>query len=272
MTVFTDRELSAHDAEPIECFEFVGTHETYRYTSGQDQVTVAGKLFIPIAMKRSKVKVSTQSDDRFNVEVEMASSERVARDYAFQITPPDLTLIIYRVHRGTDLANDWAIYWSGPVVAVTTKEGRSTFQVPSMLGGAMSSNVPSVYYQTPCNHVLFDGLCKLSRVAYLVATTVTQVEGTAVTLASNGGKPDGFFKGGEVLNPATGERRMIVSHGGPSVVLNVPFSRLNVGDGVEVTAGCDHAFNGDCKNRFNNQLNFGGHPFIPANNMFEKGF
>lgn len=271
MTIYDDRETSIHDGEPIECYEFAGSYKTYRYTSSDLPVTVGGNVYTPQAIQRSNVKAGVYDEDNIKIDVNMPISVALVKDYGFQITPPRLMLTIYRVHRGTDFATDFVTFWKGLVTNFNIVDNTATITVPSIFGDAMSGNVPSVYYQTPCNHVLFDSGCKISRAANTVTTTVVAVDGNNVQIASAGGWPDGSFIGGEIADTTHNDRRMIVGHAADLLTINYPFSNLLVGTTVEVTRGCDHGYNSDCKNKFNNQINHGGFPFIPAVNPFQDG-
>lgn len=271
MTVYSDREISIHDGQPIECYEFIGTYKTYRYTSSDVAITLGGNVYTPYAIKRSKAKAGTHDQDNVQLQLDCPISLTLIKDYGFQITPPSITMNLYRFHRGTDPAVDYVTFWTGPISTITISDNTATITVPSVFAQVMAGAVPSVYYQTPCNHVLFDSGCKVSRGSNMVATTVQAISGDSVQIGSAGGFPDGFFKGGEVADTSHNDRRMIIAHASNLLQVNYPFSNLQVGASVEVTAGCDHAFNGHCKTRFNNQINHGGFPFIPAINPFTEG-
>jgi uncharacterized phage protein (TIGR02218 family) len=271
MTIFSDRELSVHDSQPIECFEFIGSYVTYRYTSADIEVTVNGNVYTPAAVSRTGIRAGTHDEDNIQVEIEMPITMKLVVDYGFQITPPALNLTIYRVHRGTNFATDFSVYWKGPVTNIGIEDDKATFTVPSAFAAALSGAIPSIGFQAPCNRVLFDSGCKVSRGFYSVTTTVAATDGDVIQLMSNGGFADGLFIGGEIADTAHNDRRMIIAHSANLVTVNYPFAKLTVGTTVEVTAGCNHAFNGDCKNRFSNQINFGGFPFIPSINPFAEG-
>ena len=81
---------------------------------------------------------------------------------------------------------------------------------------------------------------------------------------------DGLLVGGELI-VATGERRMIVSQTGTSIVVNFPYSTIAVDADCTIAAGCDMAWDGDCKNKFDNQERFGGFRHIPPENVFVSG-
>lgn len=263
---YIDDEKSVHDGKPKELYKFEGTYGNYFYTTQQAEVTYLGDTYEPQTMKRTRLKTGTKEDDGLDLDIEMPISIPLARDYAFRITPPRLWLTIFRYHDLSDVKT----YWSGPVSSITVQRGLATLKSPSALNYALSGDCPSIYYQTPCNRVLFDAGCKVSRAANSVAAEITEINGRFVRVNSVSGKPNGFFLAGELV-AASGERRMIVGHLGTDIALNYPFARLVLGQAVTLVAGCDHAYEGDCLNKFDNQVNFGGFPFIPNVNPFEEG-
>lgn len=267
------RELSAHDGQPVECYEFFGTHLAYRYTTADEPRVIDGVTFEPLPMGRSGVKVTTPTDTQAEVTLDIPADIPMVKEYAFQITPPALYLRMYRMHRGDDPNSEFAIYYQGPVTSIeVTEDDRAEVSATSELGAILSANVPSVYYQAPCNHVIFGPGCGISRALHSVATTVIAHEGNSIAVASVGSFPDGYFVGGEVLHGDTGERRMIVGQALENITINFPFSRNLTGESVEVAAGCDHAWKGDCKNKYDNTERHGGHPLIPSVNIFTDGF
>lgn len=271
MTIYSDKELSIHEGQPVECYEFAGTFQTYRYTSADVSLTLGGNVYTPLALERSSIRAGTHDEDNIQVQVRCPITATVVKDYGFQITPPALWLTIYRAHRGTDFAVDFAKYWQGPVTNISIEGDLAIFTIPSAFASALAGSLPSIFYQTPCNHVLFDSGCKVSRASNSVDATVVDISGSVVQISTNGGFPDGFFLGGEIADTSSNNRRMIIAHAADQLTVNYPFGKLAVGTPVQVTAGCDHAFNGDCKSKYDNQINFGGHPFIPSVNPFAEG-
>lgn len=271
MTIYSDREISVHDGEPIELYEFVGSYQTYRYTSTDVAISFSGFTFVPLPIKRSAVKVGVHDEDNIEIRIELPITAGLVKDYGFQITPPRLELTIYRMHRGTNYNTDYSVYWKGKVSTLSIDNNKCTISVPSVFSNALQGNIPSVFYQGPCNHVLFDSGCKVSRALNSIVTTVTSISGSAVQVASVGTFPDGAFIGGEIADTSHNDRRMINAHASNLITVNYPFSNLAVGAQVEITGGCNHAYNGDCKLKYNNQINYGGFPFIPSINPFESG-
>ena len=281
---YLDTEKSKHGGKPIELYKFEGTYANFFYTSGPKKVrypdTDDGDVYLPIAMRRSEINVGTQDDDGLDVTVEMSVKNDVVQVYGFQDSPPHLTLTIYRYHSIEDVVS----YWSGPITDIQVANGVATIRSPSDMASSLAMNIPNVYFQAPCNNVLYDGRCKVSFEDWSAVTEVVSIDARVIRLVSVG-TLDGKLIGGEVFL-ASGERRMIVAQNMVEVpgeepeddpvtlaelIVNFAFTGLQVGDTVTVAAGCDLAYNGDCKNKFDNARNFGGFPFIPSENVFQTG-
>ena len=272
MSDYDIKEESISDSAPFELYEFVGTYQNYYMTTDAIPHILNSFMFNPVAgMKRGGLKVGTHDDDNVDITIDIPIIEQIVKDYAFQTTPPSLSVTIYRLQRD---AGTYVAYWKGPIASITVNDEFATFRIPSKFGSILQGNIPNVYVQPPCNNVLFDELCKVSRVANSLDTQVTAIEGRNISIPSIGAFPNGWFIGGEVAIPARNERRMIVNQSGTVLTINYEFSRIAVGTSIQVTAGCDHSYLGanGCP-KFANQRNFGGCPFVPgeSNNVFVTG-
>lgn len=264
---FADDEQSKHAGRPVELFKYEGTYDDYFYTSGPEQIeypAASGIFYVPIATKRSAINVATQNDDNAEVTIELPVSSQLISVYGFQIAPPDLKLTIYRGHNG-----DFVRAWSGNVENIQVVKGTATIRVPSDLAAALNADFPNVYYQGPCNHALFDARCGVDYNDWSFATEVAALDGLTVTVDGIG-TLNGQLVGGDAVL-ASGERRMIIAQAGNVITVNYPFAQIAIDDVITIAAGCDLAWAGDCATRFNNQLKFGGFPFIPPKNIFSTG-
>jgi uncharacterized phage protein (TIGR02218 family) len=263
-------EVSAHDGAPIEGYRFVGTATSYRYTNAQQDVTINGLLYTAAAVRRGAVRVGTHQDDGLELQVELPFNLALVQDYAFSVAPPDLELTVYRYHEGSDPAVDWVVAWRGKVVGFAVTGEVAQVRVPSVFELALRGTVPSVSYHNPCNHVLYDARCKVVKLTFTARTTISSISVDGLTIGVvNDGFADNVLKAGTLLLLAKGERRLIQSNVANSLGISYPFAAAAVDDAVELTAGCDHAYQGDCKNKFANTLNYGGFPYVPKDNPFE---
>ena len=267
---YTSLEQSAHDGAPIEGFQFIGTATSFRYTNAQKDVTINGLLYTAAAIKRGSIRSGSQEDDSLELELELPFDLGVVQTYAFATAPPDLDLVVYRYHEDGNPATEWVIAWKGKVTGFSVSGKVAKVRVPSSFELALRGSVPSVYYHVPCNHVLYDQRCKVVKATFTKITTVTAVgvDGLQITVADDG-FADNILNAGEIFLISRGERRLIFSNVANVLQINFPFSSIANGDVVELYAGCNHAYQGDCKTKFANTLNFGGFPYIPSDNPFE---
>jgi len=262
-------ETSSHDGAPIEGFYFIGAAHAYRYTNAQRDQNINGLVYTAAGIKRAGIKSGTQDDDSLELSIELPIKLSLVQTFAFAASPPDLTLTLYRFHEGSNPASDWVIIFKGNVTGYSVSDKMCTLRVPAVFESALRGNVPSVFYHQPCNHVLYDARCKVVRAPNMTTTTVQSisVDGLSITVV-NDGFADNFLKSGAIYIPTKGERRQIVSNLSNVVAINFPFFNVQVGDTVELDAGCDHQYQGDCKNKFANTINYGGFPHVPKENPF----
>ena len=267
MTEYRDKEQSISQSAPIEGYKFVGTFKTYRYTSSDKAEYIAGELYLPIAVKRPRANAGTQDDDNLSLDLVFPFDCEVVLDYAYSLSPPTLELTVLRAQRDSDTSIVWEPFWKGKVRGFSIAGREATIKVPSIFSLLLQGEVPNVYYQAPCNHVLYDEYCAVSRAANTYEGDVLSVNSTQVTV-------DGLaavtneLAAGELVNTRNGERRLILSNVGTLAEVAYPFVDLIVGDTVQLVRGCDHSF-ATCKAKFANGINFGGYPYIPADNPFE---
>lgn len=267
MSTFAEYEESVQGSVPIEGYKFIGTFQTYRYTSADRNVVINGETYTPVAVSRSRVKAGTHEDDNLTLELSIPFDTPVALDYAFAQTPPKLELEVYR-NQQDDPENDaWSLYWKGLVRGFTVSDRTCTVKVPSIFSLALQGEIPNIYYQAPCNHVLYSPRCGVNRLSHRFTRDIVAVTGTNITITGTY-PPDGELAAGEIVNLRNGERRLILGNIGAAISIGYPFVDLLVGDDVELVKGCDHSLP-TCRDKFANIINFGGFHYIPVDNPFE---
>lgn len=266
-------ETGATSGAPIELYEFIGTYTNYHYTSSDQDVVRLGQTYRASSLVRSEITTGTQVDDNVDLQIDLPFDEQICMDYAYSVSPPQLFLKVWRYHRGQNPNMDAILYWSGEVTNFITTDHVTTIQVPTFFSYGLAGNLPSICYQTLCNHVLYDGQCKVSKAANQTTSTIQSLVGVLLVVRDSLTFPDNYLRGGVCFDESHEERRMIVASSGSSLTLSYPFSKQVVaGDVVALTAGCNHSWAGDCATKFNNQKNFGGFPFIPLLNPFTGKF
>lgn len=265
---FQQFEDSVQDGQPVELYRFTTPSRTYLYTSDANSYELSGDVYEPVPIRR-KALAGTSQEDSPVLDVEISIAAQLVIDFAFSIPETSLVMEIIRSHGGPA---ESATIWEGAVTGISVSGRVATLRVPSRFGEGMSAPMPTVYWQTQCNHVVYNGRCGAARGSFEESAVVDTIDASGVnlTLSTVGGQPDGWFNSGEIVIDATGERRLIVAQVGTDVQINFPFRELSLGDAVTFVAGCDRTV-ATCFAKFNNVDNFGGHPLIPILNLFESG-
>lgn len=279
MSALDDLETSVNGSLPLELYEFLGSYKNYHYTSDQEPAVFESEPYAALEnLSRTSIKTGTNTEENIAVKVTMPVTAELISDYGFQTTPPQLLLNIIRVDRSlTPYESNFKVVWRGPVTNINIKNTTATLDVPSIFASVLGASCPSFYFQTPCNHVLFDpDTCKVPRATNSVSTVLIDVQaaGQVVKLGSHGAFTADEFISGEIFIPSQNERRMVIGAdvGTGEITLNYPFGRAIIGTAVQITRGCDHGWLSHCKTRYDNTKNHGGHPLIPPINIFQSGF
>lgn len=269
-TEYEIADQSVQDSAPLEAYKFTGTFKNYRYTSADRIIQIAGQNYTPIAVTRSNIKAGTQEDDNVSLDLTLPFDAEVVLDCGYGQTPPELHLTVYRLEGDDPDGDAWITYWQGIVRGFSVDGRGAKIQVPSIFSDALASDAPDVYYQVPCNHVLYDAHCTVSR-ALNTFTEDVQVYDAATTVTLQGiPTTNGDLAAGDIINTRNGERRLILGNIGAVITIGYPFVDLLPGDTVELSRGCNHlGRDGDCLNKFNNYDNYGGDEDIPPDNPFQ---
>ena len=263
---FDTSEKSLYDAQPIELYEFVGTLNTYRMTTYSDSVISGAQTYTPLAgLKRSVLKTGTQEEENLALDVTLPYDHPLVSEYAYKTAPPSLQLTVYRAH-ATD-PNDRIVMWEGKVLSFSVEGRLAKMRVPALFAYLLNGIAPAPRYQAPCNHVLYDSRCAVNPATHQVIATVTAITNNIVTIDSWGAMTPTDTIGGDLSWVAGGENRMIISMVGLDITTTYPFANLTAGQSVTLRRGCDHTFT-QCKARFSNGPQFGGHPLVPDKNPF----
>jgi uncharacterized phage protein (TIGR02218 family) len=258
-------ESSAYQGRPIELYKFEGTFLNYYYTSHNEDVIYQGQRYTAKPIRRSRVKVTTPQAGNSDLSIELPGDDPLVKAYGVGIAPPELTFELIRYHDPSDVV----IYWRGNVTNIRINGNTGTLVAPNEITRFMSGEIPSVLYQTPCNNILGDGRCGVDIEGLKHTTFMYRYTKLTVTTQSDGGRADQFYRTGKLVTPY--EQRSIVSHVGNTMTLAYPLTKQRYGMQVILYPGCNLKYDGDCLNKFNNQVNFGGFKFIPNVNPFVEG-
>lgn len=260
MTLATD-EVTVHDGAPRELYAFELSGATSRYyTSAGEDLTFQGQTYTNIPLERGPI-VSEPFGDAPPLEILMPFGINLITDLLFKIPPRSASVTVYRSHSATPTVANTGIMWTGLITDVKASGRVVSISSESVMGAALSAELPMVSIQTHCNHVLYGTRCGVDRTSYDFATTVVTVSDRTVTVNSVDSKPDGTFSGGMLLRSSDGEYRTIIDQTSTTITLLRPFRALAGSDVVTLYQGCDH-LRDTCYTKFNNLVNFGGHADI----------
>jgi uncharacterized phage protein (TIGR02218 family) len=261
---FETNETSNLDGEPVELYEFIGPGAlTWRYTSNDVARVLNGQLYTPIPISSGELPGNGTSDAEALV-ITMPRATPVALAYAFGNAFRQLR---FRLHRFQVESGEYETVWDSTIAGYEV-EGRWTqFRSPSMLADGLQAAAPAWQYQQQCNNKLFDENCRVLRSSFDLVTQVSNINGYFVTVASVGGNPDDWFRGGSITRNLDAESNLIVSQVGAVLELSAPFRDLQQGNSVTLHAGCNHTIE-TCRDKFDNVDNFVGDHLIPKADIF----
>lgn len=120
-----------------------------------------------------------------------------------------------------------------------------------------------------CPYRLGDARCAKDLTAFTFAFTVTGVTSRSIFTCSALAQAADYFSSGELVfadGLHGGLRLLVRNHGAGGVItLAVPLiDDVVIGQTGTIVAGCLRRFDEDCKTKFSNVLNFGGHKDTPS--------
>lgn len=256
---FDTTEKSIQDGRPRELYTFELFGGTYRRTSSKEDETYGGILYRATpGLSRGNVVEVPLGEKRDPTVTLPVTDEIAAALLANGIPPKRATVTIVRFHDASDTAYR---VWLGGIVEISTDDQYARLRVPSLIELAFDVKVPLLKASRVCQHALYGPGCQAVRGGGV--TNLIAVDG--VNLTVNISDPDGFANGGEIVRIADGEPRTILTQVGQDIVIDVPFKTMAPGDSVALVAGCD-GLPVTCRDKFDNMVNFGGHPDLPEQN------
>lgn len=259
------REASARDGAPVELYRFsVGLSE-WLYTPMDQPFVLAGKTYVPAYLERGELSV-TDETPREALDVTVARNNPVASLFNAQAPDGTVYLTIFREHRGE---SDFIQLGRWRVLSCTWAGSQAVLKCQPLFT-SLARPLLRLRFATTCRHALFDEGCTLSKSSYRVPAHLIAHSGITMQSAAFAAKPDGWFAGGEV-DAGSGRRRRIIAHAADIITLTANIPGVTAGDDVDAYPGCNKVIEGDCLLKFNNTLNHGGFPYIPAENPFETG-
>jgi uncharacterized phage protein (TIGR02218 family) len=264
-------ESSVEGGAPIEIYTIAFGATAYRYTSYKIDVNILSEDFEAIPISRGTISQSVEQRSEGRLEVVVPGDNPFVQQFITAVPGIRATLTLQRYHRD-DPAEEVVLIYKGTVQTVRfEKNGRRAVLIVVGLTAAKGRSVPRFTYQGLCNHMLYDGRCKVNSSLYQHTLYVVSVNGRVLTVSGAGAIGADYFENGFV--EYNGDYRMVTAQGGVGnndLTLLIPFSTSPVGQWLEFYAGCKHTPT-VCDTKFANIVNYGGFPSVPTKNPFESG-
>lgn len=277
MTVYS-RESSEYDGEPYELYRAafgVSAADVARYTTAPFDITRNNEVYKPLPIDRSDIIASPGLDDSI-MTVEVPHDCSLAQQYKLYPPAQPITLNIWRGHFGEPRDSEILI-WTGRILWCDVENEFSAKLECEPLNGSLKRVGLRRYYQYMCPHTLYKSTtCGADKLANQFPTVALSYSGNQISVSSVGvSAEDPRLIGGSiewVTNGLVYARTIIdVDYQGGNTVLTVigQFRDLQPDQEVNLYRGCDRTLT-DCRDTFNNAINFGGQPFIPTENPTGK--
>jgi len=285
---FDEDERSASASRPIDLYTIQTTSAIYRMTSHIIDVTYGGNVFTATTMSRDALKVE-QDPTSNEITVHLPITHPLVQRYAaFGLPEQQVLVTLQRLQERSGVAIQQS---SGFGQALTIEGHTALMRVPSTTNDALRVMLPVISAQKICNHRLFDRGCAPnpggdwpigypfpgsggpSKAALALTNTLisqTIAPGVVTLVVDSGSAVAGdYFQFGDVVR--NGEVRQCLTHLDAVLTINAPFIGAAPGDILTFYPGCAHTVD-VCDSKFNNRINFGGHPLMnPANPWVGNG-
>ena len=237
----------------------------WTFTSADRDIVYNGELYKAIPIGRSAPE-GGKDLNRANLDVELPRDNPLADTFLRYIGDAVTSVTVYQMETEEDVY----VFWRGRVASSKPNKDKLKLECESVFTSLRRPGLRA-RYQRNCRHTLYGSGCGLNKEGFKVEGTYSSLIDKTLVTNFAGGYPNGYFNGGMARAP-DGSGRYILSHVGNTIVLSRGLERLEETGVVNETVvalfpGCNHT-RGDCVNKFNNLLNYGGFPWIPNKNPF----
>lgn len=267
---YATEESSAENGNPVELYNFVYSGQSFFLTSSDTPIDHLGHTFTPTAIQRPKIEDSSNVD-KANLEITVSKDSPVAAIFA-DGPPSEVVFVTVWSTHVTDTDAQFVVAWKGRVIDCNWEPDSATLTTENVFSSLLRSGL-GPRFSVQCTVPLYSMACGIAKESRKVTTTITAISGLNITVDLAGENPDNWFGGGLLswTNSVFGntEWRAIRSSDKATGVITLPTHApgLAAGQTVDVYPGCDHSL-GTCDSKFNNAVNYRGHPYIPVINPF----
>jgi len=260
---YATRETSDYDGEPYFLYTFTKGSTINRFTSHYSDVEYSGNTYTASPIRHQGINQSGEVE-RVTIEVTFPKSSSFASTFFTPNYSNVQTLTILRRHH--DEASGFEVMWKGRVISYEARDDEVVLSCESIQTAIRGGGLRGKFHRT-CRHSLYDDNCGLDINSFYTSATVDSIDGFDVTVsvASGDEQDNNYYRGG--VMEKDGEFSFIRQDVGNVLTLQYLIEGLTAGDTVNIAPGCNLSLS-TCKDKFSNELNFGGFPYIPNKNPF----
>lgn len=265
--------------EKVYLYRFSCNGTTWNYTSFEEDIgsTFGGSFdltnFTPAPINHGSIKKSIKAErEDIQIEAVYGQVEPLGLWVPMALSQP-MWVEIFETTKAAPTIGRCLFY--GRIQSVSV-EGRKLIVKASSILDALADQFPRFIIGPRCNHHVFEAGCWLNRASYADTVDVDSISGVQVTVSNVANDTAGYFTHGlaEALADHNKEVRTILKSealgsGVHRLYLNIPFKRVTTSDQLVIYPGCDGLL-ATCNSKFSNTDNFGGHPYVPQNNLTIK--
>ncbi len=241
------------------------------FTSYENTLSYAGKPYAPAPFSFDRYKGARDLSDELTL---TSWGGDFTANPLNQFLPFTLnaimTLTITRVNASVPDDGKARILFHGDVMNLDTS-GTEWTALIKFFGRRLEQKFPRHLYQTPDNFTQFTPPTQLADTTYKKIGTIGTLNGFTVTVNGLSEALDWWSNGR--IQTGTGanfERRSVlkstVAGTVQTITLDRPLLHAVAGQGITLWPGYDQSRE-QCQTKFNNNVNFGGHPFMPDTNV-----
>jgi hypothetical protein len=259
-----DQELGA----PVDLFQFVMSPTlSYFYCSADADLTIGGVVYKAVPVQRQTIKTSGKFE-KTNLEIRVPVTTDLAGIF-LPYPPPNVVRVIVRQVHLTDPDLQALAVWAGRVISSARANHEAVLTCDSTV---LSFKRPGLnrFYQHGCGLLLYGSLCRADKGSHQVTFKPVSITDDALLIfPANWWLPwtHANFRGGTIewTSSLGTETRTIIASEEAYIKVGGPLRDVTTDTELTLALGCAHDMD-DCRNVFNNILNYGGQPWIPFKN------
>lgn len=255
-------DVSVHQGNPIELFEFFAENTYYRYAHYDVDVTANGQVWQAAIISRDRFSVGADLN-RSAINIKLSVSVGVVDLFRNHYPEGAVKTTVYRTHIGA--LDELRPIWEGEITSYSFSGKQIVLkgEVPEV---SLRSLGLRRMYQRSCPYPLYGPGCRLNKVNFSVPATISSVSG--VDLVIDYGSCE-VLSGGFLEATVNSHKKLrhIEYGAGNSIRLKQEADWLTIGLSIITYQGCARTIEA-CAGQFDNVDNFGGFHAMPVDNLY----